>query len=141
MRYAKTKLTGFSLIELMIAVAIVAIIAAIAVPSYEGSVQKSRRSDAKMALIQTATLQEQWYFQFNTYTNDVTNLGSSDATLESPEGFYVITAAVPSATEFTLTATAVGVQLKDTDCRTLTLAHTGRKASRDSAAAVSTECW
>ncbi len=133
---------GFTLIELLVALAIVGILAAVAVPTYQNSVEKSRRTDGKVALTQAATLQEQWFFQFNVYTNDVTNLGSSGATLTSPEGYYTITAATASAgSEFTLTATAIGNQLKDTNCRVLSLAHTGQKLSRDSGGSTSADCW
>ncbi|MEH6911052.1 MAG: type IV pilin protein [Oceanicoccus sp.] len=133
---------GFTLVELLVALAIVGILAAIAIPNYQSSVQKSRRADGKVALTQAATLQEQWFFQFNVYTDDVTNLGSSGATLTSPEGNYTITAATAnSGSEFTLTATATGTQLDDSRCRELSLAHTGQKTSRDSGGGTSTDCW
>lgn len=132
---------GFTLIELMIAVVIVGVLASLAFASYNKSVQKSRRSDAKLALTQAATLQEQWYFQFNSYTNDVTNLGSSDATLESPDGHYIVVVNTPTPDQYTLVATAVGSQLADTECRTMTLFHTGQKTAATNLAAPSTVCW
>ena len=142
LKISANRARGFTLIELLVSLAIVGILTAVAVPTYQNSVQKSRRADAKVAVMQAATLQEQWFFQFNVYTDDVTNLGSSGATLTSPEGYYTITAATANAgSEFILTATATGNQLDDTNCRVLTLAHTGRKASRNSSGGTSADCW
>jgi len=133
---------GFTLVELLVALAIVGILAAVALPSYQSSVERSRRADGTVALTRVAALQEQWFFQFNVYTDDVTNLGSTDATLTSPEGFYVITAAIANdGSEFTLTATATGNQLDDVNCRVMSLAHTGRKESKDSNGGSSADCW
>lgn len=136
------KTMGFTLVELLVALAIIGILAAVAAPTYQNSVQKSRRADGKVALTQAATLQEQWFFQFNVYTDDVTNLGSSSGTLTSPEGFYTITAATANGgSEFTLTATATGNQLDDSNCRVLSLAHTGQKLSLDDGGTTSADCW
>ena len=58
---------GFTLIELMITVAIVAILAAIAIPSYQDSVWKGKRGEAKAAILRTLQSEERWYTQNNTY--------------------------------------------------------------------------
>lgn len=59
--------SGFTLIELMIAVAIVAILAAVAVPSYMDSVWKGKRAEGKAAIMKTLQAEERWYTQSNTY--------------------------------------------------------------------------
>ncbi len=69
------KTLGFTLIELMIVVAIVAILAAIAYPSYRDSIRKSRRVDAKSALTDIAQKQEAFYARNGSYTDDMKDLG------------------------------------------------------------------
>lgn len=58
---------GFTLIELMITIVIIAILASIAIPMYDGATRKTRRAEAKSALMQVMTIQEQYYTQHNTY--------------------------------------------------------------------------
>jgi len=133
---------GFTLIELMIVVAILGIIVAFAVPSYQAQVEKTRRSDGKIALERAAAMQEQRYFTNSVYTDSVNNLGGSGGVLESPEDFYRITANVSASSTgcstdglcFILTATPQGAQAGDTTCPTLTLTNTGQKGPSD-------VCW
>lgn len=137
------KNSGFTLIELMIAVAIISIIAAIAIPSYNDSVRKTKRTDAKAALAKAATLQERYYTENNGYTNDITDVGGS----ASEEGYYTLSSDTSACASscFVLTATvnAGGEQALDETCWTFTLDHTGRKASATKAgvANASKTCW
>ena len=144
----KSKQSGFTLIELMITVAIVAILLAVALPSFQDSVRKSRRTDAKIALTQMAALQERWYFTNNGYTSTITDLGANAAT--SPEGYYTIAVAdndgVGNCTTaalncFIFTATAAGGQTKDTDCDIFTLDSLGNKTAKKSGGAANNICW
>ncbi len=106
------KLRGFNLIELMVVVVIVAIIASIAYPSYQEQVRKTRRSDAKSALMDAAARMERFYTQFGRYS---ATLARSGILATSPEGFYSITATVAAAPSqtFTVTATRAGAQTGD----------------------------
>lgn len=96
---------GFSLIELMIAMAIVAIVTAVALPSFQDTVRKSRRADAKAALLQVATNQEKYRANNTSYTTSLTNLGFSAASnADSTDGYYTINVTAADATSFTATA-------------------------------------
>lgn len=96
-----TRAPGFTLIELVIVVAVVAILLSIAIPSYLDSVVRSRRSDAMTTLTRYANQQEIFYSNTNSYS---TNLGLSSS---SSEGYYVISTPAASATAYTVQATPV----------------------------------
>lgn len=139
---ARSRTLGFTLIELMIAVVIIGILSAIAYPAYQGYTQKSRRSDAVVALTKLANRQEQHYADCNTYTNVLVDPGGGATgcakgldwgVSTSEQGYYNLTLSGASTTAYTLQATAVGIQAGDTSCATFTLASTG---SRTPAA-----CW
>jgi len=103
------KTRGFTLIELMITVAVVAIIAAIAYPSYQEQIRKTRRSDAKAALMNAAAIMERHYTQFGQYGGAVT------IPPNSPEQFYTIavTGTIAGSQVFSITATRAGQQAND----------------------------
>lgn len=81
---------GFSLIELMVTVAILAILAAIAYPSYRDQILKSRRGDAQTALLEIAQRQERFYAQNATYTVDMTDLGYGAAGWNDTGDYYEV---------------------------------------------------
>lgn len=119
---------GFTLIELMIAVAIVAILALVALPAYQQHVLKSNRADAIKSLASSAAALERQFTDTNSYT------GLTLPT-QSDNNKYTLSAAV-TATTFTLTATAKGGQAKDTECSTFTLNQAGVKTSTTAGV-----CW
>ena len=127
--------TGFTLIELMIVVAIIAILTAIAYPAYNKYVLRSRRSDAYAALNQGQTVMERCYAQYFSYAPTTATCPAVPAT--SPEGYYSVVASKVTATTYTLTATAVGAQAADTGCATLSLDQAGNKTSTGGSA----NCW
>ncbi|MFK8020179.1 MAG: type IV pilin protein [Pseudomonadales bacterium] len=129
-REFRTRQYGMTLIELMIAVAIVAILAAVALPSYDNFVKKSRRSDAASQLMQIMQQQERFFLNNMTYTTDLSDLGYtlSGGGVESESGFYRVTGGTCTGAPITrcvqLTGTALAAQDGDGD---MTLNSRGEK--------------
>jgi type IV pilus assembly protein PilE len=137
--------SGFTLIELMVTVAIVTILATIAVTSYTSQVRKSRRTEAKSALLDLAGREERLFSTTNTYSGDEAFLGY--ATVSTPmtnmnfgNGYYQLTA-VATATTYTLTATPVAgnSQAGDTTCGSFTLNQLGVQGVTGTGTVAS--CW
>lgn len=123
---------GFSLIELMIAVVIVGILAAVAIPMYSDYVTRSRRADGQATLMQVAQELERCYTQFSKYNDNSCSVVNSGVVSEtSDQGFYGISASGGNLTEstFTLTAAPQNEQADDTDCTALTLTHLGEQSA------------
>lgn len=137
---------GFTLIELMVVVAIVAILAAITYPAYRNYVVESNRSDAQVALTRLAGMEETWYMSHNSYAgnSDIDQLGGST----SPQGFYTIQITNQNCalsngsgyTCFTATATPTSKdgQNQDTGCTSLSIDQNGTKTANGMS---SSKCW
>ena len=123
-----TRHQGFSLIELLIAVAIIGILAAIAIPMYSDYVTRSHQADGQAKLMQVAQDLERCYTQYSAYDHISCSIFASGA-VNSEQGFYKITASVLTTSSFTLEATPQPEQADDTDCATLTLTHLGEQSA------------
>ncbi|MEE4174892.1 MAG: type IV pilin protein, partial [Xanthomonadales bacterium] len=119
---------GITMIELMIVLAIVAILGAIAVPSYRDYVVRTNRSDAFNQLLELAACQERVYIKLNRY--DDARCGLTGGTLTTNGGRYVITMTPANNNQtFTLTAAPQGAQANDT-CGTMGLTDTGTRSAK-----------
>lgn len=125
--------TGFTLIELMIVVAVVGILAAIAYPSYLNYIEKSRRADAMNALAEIRIEQEKWRANNTTFTANLASLGIST---ESRDGHYDLSITTADASGFTAEADPKGAQAGDTDCDPFRVTRSGPDY-----AAADEECW
>src|SRR5690606_5163607 len=133
--------SGFTLIELMIAVAIVGIIAAIAMPAYQNYVMQSNRAVAKAILHENAQFMEQFYTENNRYDQDVGGNAVALPVTQSPRSgavqYNITLQAVANAT-FTLQAVPdAGGSMAGDVCGTLTLTNTGLQGAGGTIA----ECW
>jgi len=129
--------TGFTLIELMIAVAIVGILASIAYPSYVNQMQKTRRADCEGTLMQLAGAMERDFSRNNKY-RDIVTLGnfSNQCPIDGGTKTYGLSVSAVTDTTYTLTAAPAGPQASDS-CGTLTLTNRMDKGSGGAVA----DCW
>jgi type IV pilus assembly protein PilE len=127
----------------MIVVLVVAILAAIAYPSYQDSVRKARRADAAEVLMRIAQAQERHFTQYGRYASSLggavnaQNLGMSAAQLESEGGHSTVALSNPGATSYTLTANMTPA---DPDCGNLQIDQRGVKDVTKGGADVD-DCW
>ena len=132
------KIHGFTLIELMIVVVVIGILAAIAIPSYQQYVEKTRRADAQSGLLQAAQALERCFTRTNTYDD------CGVVPTNSPDDFYsiVFSESQPTATTFRLEARRRGAQADD-PCGTFTLDQRGNRGNEIAGGAVpaSLRCW
>lgn len=121
---------GFTLIEAMLVAGIIAIVVALAYPTYLDQVRKTRRADAESSLLAAAQILERCFTRLNSYAiaADEDSVGCPDPSGASQDGFYQISldADDSSATTYTLLATPQGDQSND-PCGTFTLDHLGNK--------------
>lgn len=131
---------GFTLIELMIVVAILGIIAAVALPSYSNYVKRGHRSEGRAYLMNAAALLERYYSDNNQYaiaTDTMPASVAADAGATSETGKYTGSMTVASPFQiYTLTATQ---NFNDTECGNLTLAHDGTRGVTGTSSV--SECW
>jgi type IV pilus assembly protein PilE len=147
---------GFTLIELMVAVVVASILLAVAVPSYQQQVRKSRRTEAKAALLDLAGREERFMSTNGVaYSNGFAALGYAGWGAANPvgSGYYSIAAPVicnsgaagcPTVSTFTITAVPVAgtTQALDTPCQSFTVTSTGLRTSADGGGADTTAtCW
>ena len=127
---------GFTLIEMMIVVAIIGILAAIAYPSYDEYVKRGNRTEGQAFLSDVAARQERYFSQNNAYITDVANIAKLGVTANSPTGKYSIVLAGGGG-GYTLTANN---QFSDAKCATLTLNALGVRGSSGSRSDKN-DCW
>ena len=125
---------GFSLLELLITLAIVAILASITIPSYNGLVAKSRRSDAMSTLVLIQLAQERWRSQHRSYAPALDKLGWFP---ESLDGYYQLRITRADENNFLLLAEPAGSQQSDV-CGALAIDANGPVYARGYAGP---RCW
>jgi type IV pilus assembly protein PilE len=142
------KSAGFTLIELMIVVVIVAVLLTVALPAYQNSVLKSNRTAARGVLMNVLSREEQYFINNKVYTVNLSSIGL-------PASYYIDNRAEQAAagdsiykielinlSTFTgVQAIPQNVQTKDDNCETLTLSRTGAKAASGNFSSDPSQCW
>ncbi|HEY8218754.1 MAG TPA: type IV pilin protein [Methylobacter sp.] len=137
---------GFTLIELMVTVAIVGILTSVAYPSYQDSVSKSRRADAQGVVLGLANAMERRFTETNSYSGAAASSADTGTpaiyTIPAETAtYYTVTISAATASSYTLSAAPTGGQSTD-KCGTLTLTHTGVKGVTGAATGVTAaDCW
>jgi type IV pilus assembly protein PilE len=145
----RTSSRGFSLIELMITIAIVAILASIAAAAYTSQVQKSRRTDARSALLDLAGREEKLFSTSNAYSALPSDLGygAGGWPITVGSGYYQVTVSSPDPNQgngnvpgtYIITANTFGLQVGDTTCASLSVNQLGAQTSTGTGTAAT--CW
>ena len=139
MLVAHKRSQGITLIELMVAIAVIAILAAVGYPSYMEHVKSTRRSEAKATLLEVAQFMERKFSSDGCYkcASETVTLPFTQVPRDGGSAYYTISLApspAPSATTFTLQAVPTGVMSGDS-CGTYTLNQTGTHSP------TSATCW
>ncbi len=138
-----TRQQGFTLIELMIVVVVVAILASIAVPAYQEQIAKAKRADAVAALTTAAQALERYYTSNGRYLDANGDLAAvfPTAVPESGTAYYNITSTAAANNSFTLRATRTGSMSGDR-CGNLQLNSAGARTLHDNASGTDVaDCW
>ncbi len=127
-----TRTRGFTLVELVIVLAVIAVLAAIAINSYRDHVLRSNRTEAMSALTELAQRQEEYFGNQQTYTGSLSTLNTSTTT---DNGLYQLTIPASTTTSYTIRATPIDSQLQDQTCGWFQLNNLGQRTAENA------ECW
>ncbi len=131
------KQSGFTLIEIIITVAIIGIIASIAYPSYQNQAAKGQRTEGKVALLNASQILERCYTEYGRYNHASCSI-QDGGTFNSEADYFSLKAIVSNST-FSIAATRnKGV---DNDCHILEIDHTAVKSSKYKSGTPSNDCW
>jgi type IV pilus assembly protein PilE len=143
-RAARRASGGFTLIELMVAAAIFAILTAVALPLYRSQVMRANRIDAVRTLTSYRQALERCYSQNFTYLNAAPTPcpAATGVPTNSANGYYSITFPGMTATSYTIVATPNGTQVNDVDCASMQVTNAGAQSALSATGTDSTQtCW
>jgi type IV pilus assembly protein PilE len=129
--------SGWSLIELLVVVAVLAILTLYAVPTYRSAMLRAQRTEATAALLALAAAQERFHLQRHIYASEIDSPPPDGLGLQSitEDGRYAIAITTADAATFAASATAQGQQARDTHCAEFGIDATGART------ATNNDCW
>lgn len=125
-QYIRSRASGFSLVELMVTVAIVSILLSIAVPSYSLYMKKSRRGNTESVLMDIAQREQAYLLDQRAYAPDLTTLGNYSVSTDVSAYYNIAIATGATPPTFTITATPISGTAQAGDY-TLTVDNTGAR--------------
>jgi len=136
---------GFTLIEMLIAVSVTGILTTLTMPTFEGHLQRARRSDVLVSMMQVQAAQERWRSNGARYGS----LADIGAPSTSASGHYTLQALSADENGYEVLATAVGKQARDANCRNMSVRVVGANVAYASGsdttlanpAAINAKCW
>jgi type IV pilus assembly protein PilE len=148
----RSRIAGFTLVELMVVLVVATILFTVALPSYQTSIRKSRRTEAKTAVLDLAGREETLFSTTNAYstTSASVGYGAGGFPVTVGSGYYTVTVVVPNPASpagtpsFKVTALPVAAksQAKDTACASFSVDQLGNQSALNSAGTDnSTTCW
>lgn len=135
------RLRGFTLIELIIVIAVIAILVAVALPSYQNSIRKSARGQAKADLLEITQALERHYTISRSYDGYVVPDGFEQSPRTGTAKYLITGLDALGASTYALTAEPQGGQVDDIRCGALGINSRGQKTIGDEATGTVSECW
>lgn len=135
---ARRRDSGLSLVELLVTLAVVAIVAGIALPAWQSQRTRAERTDARAWLIRLGNDQQAYFVRQGRYAADLRELGFTTATAPTPNGRYSLSVAATSATGFRLRAERIPADREARRCAWFAL---DQAQARASGPAGPEECW